>query len=51
MKLHLRFFRNVDLCNRVGFTEMDEHGNLVKRVRKKGERDDDEESLYDYVSS
>ena len=30
--------------------EMDEHGNLVKRVRKKGEKDDDEESLYDYVS-
>ena len=30
--------------------EMDEQGNLVKRVRKKGEKDDDEESLYDYVS-
>ncbi len=30
--------------------ELDEHGNLVKRVRKKGERDDDEESIYDYVS-
>ena len=29
---------------------MDEHGNLVKRIRKKGEKADDEESLYDYVS-
>ena len=34
----------------VCFTEMDEHGNLVKRIRKKGEKADDEESLYDYVS-